>query len=190
MGEGSNMGPTILSIPFQAFEVNNVYVTPFQMDKYGKWMAQLTYKDTSIDFHDVSLMTPPLRVIDYQPETSRLRLDLSPHLTFQVKVRMFYEYLMSTFFLHQQGFLHVNHLTIENIRQMFYSLLDGNMLSVYIYPTTFVKQADGGLSRISDVKPGEIIRCVIRFQGVSQLNYRDGMKFRLNHSVPSLWRLG
>jgi hypothetical protein len=184
------MGPTILAIPYQAFEVNQVYVTPFQMDKYGKWMAHLTYKDTSIDFHDVSLMTPPLRVIDYQPETSRLRLDLSPHLTFQVKLRMFYEYLMSTFYLHQQGFLHMNHLSMEDVRQIFYSLLDGNMLSVYIYPTTFVKLADGSSSRISDVKPGEVIRCVIRFQGVSQLNHRDGIRLRLHHSVPSIWKLG
>ena len=184
------MGLTLLTIPYQGFEVNHVYLAPFQMDKYGKWMAQLTYKDTSIDFHDVSLMTPPLRVVDYQPETSRIRLDLTPHTTLQIKLNLFYEYLMSTFYLHQQGFLHSHHLSMENIRHMFYSLLDGNTLSLYIYPTTFVKQENGKPFRISEIKPGDMLRCVIRFHGVSQIHHRDGLKLRLHHSVPSLWKLG
>lgn len=183
------MGPTLLTIPYQAFEVSNVHVTPFQVDKYGKWMAQLIYKDSSIDFHDVSLMTPPLRIIDYQPETSRLRLDLSPYATLQMKLNLFYEYLMSTFYLHQQGFFHTDHLSMEDIRRMFYSLLDGNTLSLYIYPTTFVKQANGTPVRISESKPGDMIRCVIRFHGVSQIQHRDGFKLRLHHSIPSLWKL-
>jgi hypothetical protein len=183
------MTPTILTIPYQAFEVNHVYLTPFQMDKYGKWVAQLTYKDTSIDFNDVSLMTPPLRVIDYQPETSRLRVDLSPYLNFQIKMRMFYEYLISTFYLHQQGFLNTNDLSIEDIRYMFYSLLDENVLSIYVYPTTAIKHMNGKTSHVSDIKTGDMIRCIIRFQGVSLLNHRDGTKLRLHHSIPSIWRL-
>lgn len=182
-------GPTLLTIPYQAFEVDHVYMTPFQMDKNGKWMAQLSYKDSSLEFQDVSLLTPPLRVVDYDPQTSRLRLELTNHLTFQVKMNMFYEYLISTFFLHQEGFLQMKHRTMEDIRQMFYSLLEGNRLSVYIYPTTMVRHSDGGLCRMSEIAVGNLLRCVIRFQGVSQLQHRDGVKLRLHHSVPMLWRV-
>jgi hypothetical protein len=181
------MSPTMLTISYQAFEVNHVYLTPFQMDKYGKMIAQLSYKDHSIDFHDVSILTPPLRVVDYQADTSRLRLDLSDHFTFQVKLNMFYEYLISTFYLHQNGFLQVKHKTMDTIRQMFYSLLDGSLLSLYIYPTTYVRRSDGSNCRISDIQSGDIIRCVIRFHGISQLNHRDGLKLRLHHSIPHLW---
>ena len=181
------MSPTMLTIPYQAFEVNHVYLTPFQVDKYGKMIAQLSYKDHSIDFHDVSLLTPPLRVIDYQTDNSRLRLDLTDHFTFQVKLSMFYEYLISTFYLHQNGFLQIKHKTMDAIRQMFYSLLEGSMLSLYIYPTTYVRRQDGSVCRISDVKTGDTIRCVIRFHGISQLNHRDGLKLRLHHSVPHSW---
>jgi hypothetical protein len=181
------MPPTMLTVPYQAFEVNHVYLTPFQLDKYGKMIAQLSYKDHSIDFHDVSILTPPLRVIDYQSDTSRLRLDLSDHFTFQVKLNTFYEYLISTFYLHQNGFLQIKHKTMETIRQMFYSLLDGSVLSLYIYPTTFVRRADGSVCRISEIQSGDIIRCVIRFHGISQLHHRDGLKLRLHHSVPQLW---
>ncbi len=185
----SMVGPTLLTIPYQAFEVDHVYLTPFQMDKNGKWIAHLTYKDHSIDFQDVSLMTPPLRVVDYDPHSSRLRLDLTTHLNFHVKLNMFYEYLISTFYLHQQGFLHMKHRTTEDIRQMFYSLLDGQWLSVYIYPTTLVRRADGQTCHISDIVTGDVIRCIIRFQGVSQLHHRDGMKLRLHHSVPIVWAI-
>lgn len=182
-------GPTLLTIPYQAFEVDHVYLTPFQMDKNGKWMAQLSYRDASLHFQDVSLMSPPLRVVDYDPHTSRLRLDITQHLNFYVKLNMFYEYLISTFYLHQEGFLQIKHQTVEDIRQMFYSLVEGNRLSVYIYPTTMVRQEDGGSCRMSEVAVGDVIRCVIRFQGVSQLQHREGSKLRLHHSVPMLWRV-
>ncbi len=181
------VGATLLTIPYQAFEVDHVYLTPFQMNKNGKCIAQLTYKDHSIDFQDVSLMTPPLRIVDYDPHRSCLRLDVSNHLNFYVKLNMFYDYLVSTFYLHQQGFLHMKHRTMEDIRQMFYSLLDGQWLSIYIYPTTMVCRADGSSCRISEMTAGEMVRCVIRFQGVSQIHHREGMKLRLHHSVPMIW---
>lgn len=183
------MPPTLLSIPIPTFEVSYVYVTPFQIEKNGKWMAQLSYKDPSIDFQDVSLLTPPLRVVDYQAETSRLRLDLSPQLMFQIKLNMFYEYLISTFYLHQQGMLQLQHYSMEDIRGLFYSLLDGSLLSVYLYPTTVVEMASGEFCNVSDLQTGDMIRCVIRFQGVTQLTHREGMRLRLHHSVPKVWKM-
>jgi hypothetical protein len=78
---------------------------------------------------------------------------------------------------------------MENIRYMFYSLLDGNMLSVYIYPSSFIQLSSGKTSRISDIKPGDMVRCVIRFQGVSLLHHHDGVRLRLHHSIPSIWKL-
>jgi hypothetical protein len=133
------------------------------------------------------MLTPPLRIIDYQADTSRLRLDLSDHFTFQIKLNTFYEYLISTFYIHQNGFLHIKHKTMDTIRQMFYSLLDESVLSLYIYPTALVRRADGSVCRISDIQSGDRIRCVIRFHGISQLHHRDGLKLRLHHSVPQLW---
>ena len=180
--------PNVLSIPYQTFDIHHVYLSPFQLDKYGKWMAQLSYKDHSIDLNDVCLLTPLLRVIDYQPETSRLRLDVSDHYHFQVKLNTLYEYLITTFYVHQQGFLHMKHKTMDAIRQMFYFLVDGPVLSLYIYPTTLVRQESGETCRISDIQSGDTLRCVIRFQGVSQLAHRDGMRLRLHHSVPCVFR--
>ena len=179
----------LLSIPYQAFEIGNIHVTPFQLDRFGKTIARLTYKDHSIDFHDVSILSPPLRIIDYNPETSRLRLDLSDQPHFHNKMYILHEYLISTFYTHQQSFLNTKNQPYENIHRLFYFLLEGMTLSLFIYPTVFVKTNSTSTCRISDLKPGDTIRCVIRLQGISQLIQRNELRLRLHHSIPSVWKL-
>ena len=49
--------------------------------------------------------------------------------------------------------------------------------------------ADGSNTKVSDLEPDDMIRCVIRFQGVSQFINRHGLRLRLQHSVPSIWHL-
>ena len=75
----------LLSIPFQALDIGYIHLSPFQADKDGQAVAKLSYKDNSIDFQDVSILSPPVKVIDYNPENSRLRLDLYDQHNFQVK---------------------------------------------------------------------------------------------------------
>jgi hypothetical protein len=179
----------LLSIPYQTFEIENVHLTPFQMDKYGKAIAQLMYKDNSIDFQDISLLTPPIRVLYYHADSSRLKLDISEHNHFQIKMNMLQDYLVGTFYTHQQSFLNETYKSLDYIRQLFYFLLDDAVLSLYMYPTTAVKLANGTTSTVAELKPGEMIRCVVRFQGISQFMHRDGVRLRIHHSVPCLWKL-
>jgi len=178
----------ILSIPHQAFEIGNINAMPFQVDRYGKTIARLYYKDNSIDFQDVSIMSPPLRIVDYNPDTSRLRLDLSEHPQFLTKIHTLHEYLISTFYTHQMSFLNMKNQPYETIRHLFYFLLDGNILSLFIYPTVFVKSKLSSC-RICDLKAGDSIRCVIRLQGISQLYHREELRLRIHHSVPAVWKL-
>jgi hypothetical protein len=177
----------LLSIPYQALEISNIHLTPFQADKYGKAIARLSYKDASIDFQDVSILTPPLKVVDYNSENSRLRIDLSDQFNFQVKLNTLQEYLVSTFYVHQQSFLNQKNEPTDNIRQLFHFLLEGSSLSLYIFPTSIVRKADNTTCKVSDLMPGDIIRCVIRLQGISQVRGKYGTRLRLQHSVPSSW---
>ena len=78
------------------------------------------------------------------------------------------------------------------IRHLFYYLLDGTVLSLFIYPTVFVKANPVGpipSCRVSDLKTGDVIRCIIRLQGISQLFHREELRLRIHHSVPAVWRL-
>ena len=177
----------LLSIPYQALEIRNIHLTPFQADKYGKAVARLSYKDPSIDFQDVSILTPPLKVIDYNPENSRLRLDLSDQPNFQVKLSTLQEYLVSTFYVHQQSFLNQKNESSDSIRQLFHFLLEGSILSLYIFPTSIVKNINNSACIVSELVPGDIIRCVIRLQGISQIRNKYGCRLRLQHSIPSSW---
>jgi|CryBogDrversion2_2_1035213.scaffolds.fasta_scaffold28488_1 hypothetical protein len=176
----------LLAIPYQSLDVENIHLSLFHQDKYGKTIARLTYKDNSIDFQDVCILTPLLRVIDYQPESSRLRLDVSDNPHFQMKITSLHEYLMSTFFVYQFQFLNQKHKSPEYIRSLFYSLIDGPVLSLYIYPSLQVQYANGMRGSITDIKPNDRIRCIIRFQGILQMIKRENLHLRLHHSVPTL----
>jgi len=178
----------ILTIPYQALEISNIHLTPFQPDKYGKAIAYLSYKD-SIDFQDVSILTPPVKIIYYNPENSRLSIDLSDQYNFQVKLNMFQEYLVSTFYVHQQSFLNQKKYTHNNIRELFQFLLNDTVLSLYVFPTTIIKKEDDTTAKVSDLQPGDMIRCVIRFHGISQISNKYGTKLRLQHSIPSMWSI-
>jgi hypothetical protein len=179
----------ILSIPYQALEVGKIHLNPFQSDKYGKAIARMTYNDNSIDFQDVSILSPPLKVLDYNPENSRLRIDLNDQFNFQIKINTIQEYLISTFYVHQQSFLNIKNETHDNIRELFHFLLDGPILNLYVFPTTIVKKSDNTTCKISDITSGDTIRCVIRFQGVSQIQNKYGTRLRLQHSIPSIFKV-
>ena len=179
----------LLSIPYQALEIGHIHLTPFQSDKYGKSIACMSYKDNSVDFNDVSILTPPLKVIFYNSEKSRLNIDLSDHNNFQVKLNMLQDYLVTTFYVHQQSFLNKKNYTHLNIRDLFQFLLNDYILSLYIFPTSIVKKEDGTVCKVSDLQSGDTIRCVIRFQGISQISNKYGTRLRLQHSVPSIWSI-
>ena len=55
----------LLTIPYQAFEVENVHLLPFEHNKYNKYIARLNYHDASIQFQDITILSPPMKVIDY-----------------------------------------------------------------------------------------------------------------------------
>jgi hypothetical protein len=179
----------LLTIPYHTFDVSNVHLTPFQFNKYGKSIARLTYKDNSIDFHDISILTPPLTVYDYYPNTMKLRLDLSDQPQFQIKMNTLYEYLINTFYIHQQNFLHQQHHTIDSIRNIFYSMMEHTLLSLYINPATSVNINNKKSEKISNIVMGDTVRCIIRIQGISQVLGKDGFHLRVHHSIPAVYKM-
>jgi hypothetical protein len=181
----------LLGIPYQAIEVGNIHLSPFQTDKYGKSLAKLSYKDTSIEFQDVSIISPPLKVIDYNVDSCRLKIDLSEQFMFQTKLNTLQEYLVSTFYLHQQSFLNNRTaLSYDDVRSLFHFLLFESTLSLYIFPNCIVKRGDGSIMKVIDISPGDTIRCVIRIHGITQIINRNFYRLRLQHSIPAIWFIG
>lgn len=185
----------ILSIPYQRFEITNVNLQPFVQSKYNRNIALLSYNDPAIDFKDVTILTPPMKVLQYNTKTSMLRLDVTDHIGFQLKMYTFYEYLTNLLFMNQYAFFNDTCLSYDMIRRCFYTMLIKSVLSLYIHPNTILK--NNGISinnntsgiAISDIQPGDMVRCVIRIQGISQLVGKDGLRLRLHHYVPSIWKV-
>jgi hypothetical protein len=76
------------------------------------------------------------------------------------------------------------------IRSLFHFLLDNNILSLYIYPTTTIKLADGSNIKLSELKAGDNIRFTLRLQGMTQLwRPTTGLTLRFQHTVPVIWLL-
>jgi hypothetical protein len=99
---------------------------------------------------------------------------------------------VNTFYIHQQNFLHQQHHTIDSIRNIFYSLLEHTLLSLYVNPMTTIKYNTINNKRsekISDIKMGDTVRCVIRIQGISQVLGKDGFHLRVHHSIPAIYKL-
>lgn len=182
----------ILTIPYQGLEVGNIHLNTFQDDKYGKSIARLTYKDSSVELHDVSIMTPPLKVLSYNPDSSKLVLDVSDQELFFIKLTILHEYIISTFYIHQQNFLNQNNLHHDDIRNIFHSLITDNTLTLYIYSTNLIKRANSTFCKITDLKAGDMIRCVIRIHGITQVfnkRFPNSVRLRIQHSVPNIWLL-
>ena len=178
-----------LAVPYHSFDVSHIHMSSFQPDKYGKTIARLMYKDPSIDFHDVSMLSPPVHVVQYDPYHSRLTVELADHPTFLMKYMTLYDNLMSTLYIHQQNFLQTTTLTMDDIRRLFYSTLEGTQLSLYVFPTATVQLEKGGTCSVQALTEGDTIRFAVRIQGVSQLMTRDGLRLRLHHMVPVIAKL-
>ena len=165
----------ILSIPYNRFEINNVQLQQFMNDKFNRSIAILTYND-SIEFKDITILSPPMKVIQYNVKSSTLRLDVSEHIVFQLKLYTFYEYLTNLLFMHQYDFFGGKNKTYDMIRQFFYTILNKSLLSLYIHPNTVLKysEKDSQGMPISEVKSGDMVRCIIRIQGISQLMGKMG----------------
>jgi hypothetical protein len=179
----------LLNIPYHTLDVEKINLCPFYTDKYGKKIARLTYKDDTVDLHDITILSPVIRVIDFNPDISRLRLDISNCNLFQHKLNTLHEYIINAFYVHQQEFLNKTELSYESIQRQFYYLLDGPVLSLYVYSTARINLPNDTFSTVSELKPGDSIRCSISLRGISHIVKNNTMysKLRIHHCIPSIW---
>lgn len=188
----------ILTIPYQTLEIGRIHINTFQKDGKGRSIAPLSYKDTAIDMNDLSILTPPLKVLDYNIDTSRIRFDIKDQKPFGIKLNTLQKYLESTFYLHRMSFLNKD-FTISEIENIFQHLLLDDVFSVFIYPTTSIYKEDGSVIKMSTIQPGDSIRFTLCIQGVviidtygntnSNTNSNSHLRVRIQHYVPAVWHV-
>jgi hypothetical protein len=180
----------LLTIPYQTLEVGRIHMSGFVPDMKGRLIAPLSYCDTSLDIEDFILLSPPLTVLDYDMTTGRLRLDVKDQKQFATKVHTMQQYIISTIHLHSLSFLQGDYTSAE-VQSMFQVLLDGEVFSIFVYPTTVVRQSDGTVSHIQRLKAGDRIRFPLYVHGIMIVNPPSGkgMRLRIQHNVPYVWKV-
>jgi hypothetical protein len=157
----------LLAVPYQAIEVENLLVQPFQLDKRGRMAAPLFYRTHSqgLLHHGLTLLSPPLAVSSYDSSLNRLQLTITNH-------RLFANTLLGIQELLEQ----------QDTSASLYRLCSEN--SITLYTSTPVLQGADYLPLVT-IRPGDLLRCVIRFHTLVRL----GSRLRLDHSVPVLVRI-
>jgi hypothetical protein len=183
----------ILTIPYQTLEIPNINILPFVVDQKGKNIARMNYKDSSIQFDDVSILTPPMRIISYDPRANKLTVNVDGQKEFISKMNTMQEYLCSTFYEYRHTFLKNKVNNLHQTRELFQNILHGDTMILHIYPATNVRTSDGTKVSIVQLKAGDMIRAVIRIQGVARINkfnsYNGLYDFflRIYHTIPTMW---
>lgn len=167
----TNKNP-FLTIPYQSFEIENTYILPPQTDFKERNYVQLCYKDSSVELHDLPILTPPLKVHHYDIKKSMLFLEIDTNHSFYQKISLLQEFIVQAFYNYQnllfpqlfdntscnlsnelktiKIFLSSSHaqscqskhIPLSVIRSYFQFPLRDNMFGLYIHPNTEIKISD------------------------------------------------
>jgi hypothetical protein len=180
----------LAAIPYQLLEVSNINLDNFKTDYKGRYIAPLKYLTTTFQFHDVTVLSAPMVIQDYDSTTNRIRFDIKGQTSFLTKINHIQETLVGKFYQRRFDILKYD-VSLDDVRSMFQFLFYGSVLTLFVFPNTAVKLADG-TTTVGQLKKGDTIRCIIRIHGVSMLPVRAGEffpRFRIQHSVPVVYRV-
>jgi len=156
----------LLATPYQTLDISDIVVHPHQKDKKDKTIAPIYYSKNGLILQGLTILSPPLPVSSYDCSMNRLQLNLTNHRAFTNKLVAI------------QDFLSDLHPTIPLQR-----LCSGTTLTLYLFPSTPLQNGQ----TITDVKPDDTVRCIIRLHTLLLMDLKGPMH-RLQHSVPIVYR--
>ena len=177
------------AIPAQLLEVGNIHMKPFQQKGSYPPLAQLQYTAQNITLKHLTLLTPPLKIEEWNGTRGRLRLNCDRHMQFKTKFYAMQEYLIGTLFVHQQLFLSRKDLSHETIRNCFKPLFVDGILSCFISIYHLFPLYEGGRrvspeEFVSALKAGREMRLLLQLTGISQLaSSPEPYSFRIQHQI-------
>lgn len=178
-------------IPIQKVEIGNINIgSPWAREKRDysqKPMAPLSYFGTQFRLPFVSLLFPPLPVVEYNTNTGKLVVDMAETSLGTIKLNTFQETLINSIYYHQSGWFKTS-FTKDQIKDGFQPIIENTHLILHC-PTRGIplyKDDKWILGGMNDIKPGQKIRIAVKIHGISFLNKRDSEwsgKCRLQHRI-------
>jgi hypothetical protein len=187
-------------LPIQKVEIGNINIgSPWAREHRREYeqkpMAPLSYFGTQFRIPFVSLLFPPLPVVEYNAATGKLVLDMSGTSLACIKMNTFQETLIGAIVYHQHGWFKSNY-SREDVKGGFQPIFNDNKLSLYCPSATTGSAVRGipiytsGVWKTNftqeDLTVGRRVRVAVKIHGISFLNSNDGTwsgRCRLQHRI-------
>jgi hypothetical protein len=184
-----------LAIPHQKLEISKLHIIP-QNNNY----LPFEYKDGDLTLHRAVILTPILKVINFDPEKGRIEFETD--IGFIAKMSALQEVLKSVIFLQQKLFIN-EQLTRDQIDYGFKMLTYGSKFTLYIPSANLYNKwvnrgihayeidglSDGWLSERDVFKVGAEMRLAIKFGGIKIKNSPRGINFFMDHQIVHVWKI-
>jgi hypothetical protein len=198
----------LLAIPYQTLEVGKVHIDNFRIDRKGRSIAPLSYKDASVDIGDLTLLMPELpiaRVDVLRPaagtpatlERGRIVLDVASSPVFQAKLNALQEYIAASLYLHRMTFFGKDSSVVSSVTsngrqgladppfrgigsvEEIKSLLQPLLIDSHLYLYTYAT------TRSTPFRVSEQVKLIVRIHGILKVDVpgRSTPLLRIQHTV-------
>lgn len=177
------------AIPAQLLEIGNVHLKPFHKKGNYPPLAALQYTSPTITLKHFSILTPILRIDEWNGIRGRLRLNCDDHVFFKTKFLALQEYFISTLLVHQQMLLGRSDLTRPVIDSSFKLLFDKGSLNCFnslyhMFPLYEAGRRVPPEKFETVLKSGRHLRLILQLTGISHLVGDSGRSsFRIQHQI-------
>jgi hypothetical protein len=188
-------------IPIQKVEIGNIHIgNPWARGSnmaQQKPMVPLSYFGTHFRLPFITLLFPPLQIVDYNPVSGRLELDMNISNLACIKLNTLQETLVNAILYHQQAWFQTN-FSKEEVKGGFQPIIENNHIILHCPLTArgVPIYTQGGWKQSftqEDMKVGQRIRVAIKIHGISFLTRPDtngaqvwGGRCRLQHRIQGI----
>ncbi len=168
-------------LPIQKVEIGNIHIgNPWgrgSNQTQQKPMVPLSYFGTHFRLPFITLLFPPLHVVDYNIATGRLELDMSVSSLACIKLNTLQETLTNAIMYHQQSWFKTE-FTKEEIKAGFQPIFENNHIVLHCPVNVkgvpiYVNGVWKPFFDAADLQGGKRIRVAIKIHGISFLTRQD-----------------
>lgn len=204
-------------IPIQKVEIGNIHIgQPWgRTGQQAKPMVPISYFGTQFRMPFMSVLFPPLSIVEYNQSTGKLVLDMGISPLACIKLNTLQETFINAIVYHQNSWFQT-HFTKEQVKDGFQPIIEGNYIvlhcpfhntgvkgsSVPVYrPSSPIAESSSNAApksplkatqtqlQPSDLRAGQRIRVGIKIHGISFLTNQAGEwsgRCRLQHRIQGI----
>ena len=184
-------------LPIQKVEIGNINIgSPWAREHRKEYeqkpMAPLSYFGTQFRIPFVSLLFPPLPILEYNQANGKLVLDMSGTNLACIKLQTFQDTLIGAIVYHQYGWFK-SEFSKDDVKGGFQPIFYDNRLQLYcpssgtgVRGIPYYSDKWNDTFSPNDLIVGRKIRVAVKIHGISFLNSPDGSwsgRCRLQHRI-------